>query len=193
MIKFPPPPTHTDPVTFSQALDQTRFDPQWLKWFVDLGVKVQTIGWGYGVFSDTTSQAPAVINTAYPITMDTTDQSRDVSLGVPTSRIVVGVKGIYNFQFSLQITTSSGTHKSVYIWPRVNGVDVPNSASKFTLDNNNGEVVPSWNFILPMTGGDYFELMWAASSTAVLIESIAATAFCPAIPSVILTVTQVNQ
>jgi hypothetical protein len=39
-----------------------------------------------------------------------------------------------------------------------------------------------------MNTGDYFELMWATSNTGIQILADPATAFCPAIPSVILTV-----
>lgn len=43
-----------------------------------------------------------------------------------------------------------------------------------------------------MSAGDNFELMWATDSTNVYLLAAANTAFCPAIPSVILTVTQVT-
>ena len=43
-----------------------------------------------------------------------------------------------------------------------------------------------------MSNGDYFELMFAVDDTSVIILAEAATAFAPAIPSVILTVNQVN-
>lgn len=39
---------------------------------------------------------------------------------------------------------------------------------------------------------DYFELMWATDSIDVKIVAPPATAFCPDIPSVLLTVTQIN-
>ena len=40
--------------------------------------------------------------------------------------------------------------------------------------------------------GDWFELMWATDNVAMHIDAPAATAFCPATPSTILTVTQVS-
>jgi hypothetical protein len=45
----------------------------------------------------------------------------------------------------------------------------------------------AWNFVLRMNTGDYFRLMWATTNTNVSILAEAATAFSPAIPSVILT------
>jgi hypothetical protein len=46
----------------------------------------------------------------------------------------------------------------------------------------------AWNFFLRLNTGDYFRLMWATSDTTVAIQASAATAFSPAVPSVILTV-----
>ena len=61
-----------------------------------------------------------------------------------------------------------------------------------TIKDNNDEKVPAWNFVLPMAAGQYFELMWAVDSTDIILEQFAATAFGPAAPSAILTVTQVT-
>ena len=62
----------------------------------------------YGTFYDTTTQTAAAINTAYPLTFNTTDLSFGVRRGTPTSRIYVDSEGIYNFQFSLQLDKVSG-------------------------------------------------------------------------------------
>lgn len=40
--------------------------------------------------------------------------------------------------------------------------------------------------------GEYFELMWAVDNTAAKISAAPSESFCPQIPSVILTVSQVN-
>jgi hypothetical protein len=44
-----------------------------------------------------------------------------------------------------------------------------------------------------MLAGQEFQLMYAFSATSISFGALAATAFCPAIPSVILSVTQINQ
>jgi hypothetical protein len=143
----------------------------------------------YGTFYDTTTQTAAAINTAYPITFDTTDLSLGVYRGSPTSRIIVDREGIYNFQFSAQIdNTSSGNHLT-FIWCRLNGADVAQSASQIRLKGTDGETVAAWNFVLSMKANDYFELVWSVSDTAVQITAAAAAAPVPAIPSVLLTVT----
>ena len=115
-----------------------------------------------------------------------------IKRGVPTSKIYVTETGIYNFQFSAQLDKTGGAASTVHIWPRLNGVNIPNSATKIVIDGPNSEVVPAWNFVLLMAGGDYFELAWESSDTAVVIRYEAAASNYPAIPSIILTVTWVS-
>ena len=143
----------------------------------------------YGSFYDTTTQTAAAINTAYAMTFNSTDITFGVYLGTPTSRVYVDRSTIYNIQFSAQLDNTSGGIHLAYIWLRVNGVDVPNSAGQLRLKGNDGELVAAWNYLAELANGDYFELMWAVADTSVQLLATAATAFCPAIPSVILTVT----
>lgn len=142
----------------------------------------------YGSFYDTTTQTAAAINTAYAMTFNTTDLSFGVRRGTTTSQIFVDDQGVYDIQFSAQLDNTSGGSHLVYIWLRVNGVDVPNSASQVRLKSTDGELVAAWNFFYSFKAGDYFELMWSVSDTSVQITAQAAAAPVPAIPSVILTV-----
>ena len=142
-------------------------------------------------FHDTTDQAPVLVNTAYPVTFDTSDIERGIWRDpVSTSRIYVADAGVYNFEFSAQLDKTSGGQSLVFIWPRVDGVDLPDSATSIRLQGNNSELVAAWNFVLDMKPEGYFELMWSADSTSVRLEHFPALAPVPAIPSVILTVTQ---
>lgn len=150
---------------------------------------LELIRHAYGSFYDTTTQTAAVINTAYAMTFNTTDLSYGVYVGSPTSRIYVVSDGVYNFQFSTQLDKTSGGVGLIYIWFRVNGVDVANSASQVRLQNNNSELLAAWNIILNMKSGDYFEIMWSVDDTSVILLAQVVAAPVPAIPSVILTVT----
>lgn len=146
----------------------------------------------YGTFYDTTTQSPAAINTAYAVTFNTTAEAFGVSLGVPdTSRVYVSKSGVYNFQFSLQLDHTGGGAVAFYIWFRKNGVDIPNSATKFVVNNPNSETCAAWNYLITMHSGDYFQLMWSADATDALIYAAAASPPVPAIPSAIMTVTYV--
>jgi hypothetical protein len=143
----------------------------------------------YGSFYDTTDQTAAVINTAYAMTFNSTDITQGVYIGTPTSRVYVDTHNVYNIQFSAQfVNTAGGTH-NVWVWLRKNGTDVANSATTLRLQGNNAEAVAAWNFLLDMNAGDYFELMWEVSDLSVSLFADPASAVHPAIPSVILTVT----
>ena len=143
----------------------------------------------YGSFYDTTDQTAAVINTAYAMTFNSTDLSQGVYLGSPTSRVYVDTHNVYNIQFSAQLVNTAGGTHNTWIWLRKNGTDVANSATTLRLQGNNAEEVAAWNFLLEMNAGDYFELMWEVSDLAVSLLADPASAVHPAIPSVILTVT----
>jgi len=146
----------------------------------------------YGAFHDTTTQTAAATGTAYAVTFNSTDLSNDVSIGSPTSKIVVANAGIYNFQFSLQLDKASGAAGHTYIWARVNGVDVPYSASEVAIQGTTAEAIPAWNFVLSMNATDYCQLMWSVDDTNIQLKAVAAAAPVPAIPSVILTATFVS-
>jgi len=143
----------------------------------------------YGTFYDTTTQTAAVINTAYGITFNNTDLSYGVEIGSPTSRVYLRSAGVFNIQFSAQLDSTSVGNHLVYIWLRVNGTDVPSSASKVRLQGLTAETIAAWNFVYNFKSDDYFELMWSVSNTAVRILAEPAAGVVPAIPSIILTVT----
>lgn len=143
----------------------------------------------YGSFYDTTTQTAAAINTAYAMTFNTTDLSYGVTVGSPTSRIYVDRPNVYNIQFSAQLDKTSGGVGLVWIWLRKNGVDVPDSAGQIRIQGNDAELVVGWNYLTQLNAGDYIELMWEVDDTSVQILYDAATAVHPAVPSVILTVT----
>ena len=146
----------------------------------------------YGSFSDSTTQTAAATGTAYAVTFNTTEYSNGVAVSTPTSRILITDPGYYNFQFSLQLDKSSGATGHAYIWPRINGTNVPRSASEVAIQGTAAEIIAAWNFVLEMQAGQYFELMWSVDDTNVQIKAVAAAAPVPAIPSAILTVTFVS-
>lgn len=143
----------------------------------------------YGSFYDTTTQTAAAINTAYAMTFNTTDLSVGVTVGSPTSRIYVDRPNVYNVQFSAQLDKTSGGDALIWIWLRKNGVNVPDSTGQVRVQGNNSELLAAWNYIIQLNAGDYIELMWEVDDTSIQILYEAATAVHPAIPSVILTVT----
>jgi hypothetical protein len=142
----------------------------------------------YGSFYDTTTQLATVINTATAITFNTTDLSNGVFIGSPTSRIIVDSEGIYNFDTSFQLDKTSGGVEEFYIWFRLNGVDVPDSASHIRIQGNNAEIFSSLNYFFNLKASDYIELMFSVSDLSVELKSFVAAPPVPSVPSIILTV-----
>ena len=147
----------------------------------------------YGSFYSTQTQTAAAPNTAYAMTFNNTSHQYGVYVDpANNTHIKVGRPAIYNVQFSIQIDKTSGGTALVYVWPRINGVNVPDSASLVQIQGNNHEIFCAANFFLSMSNGDYFQLMFSVSDVTAQIAYFPAAAPVPAIPSVILTVTQVN-
>jgi len=152
----------------------------------------------YGSFEDNTIQTAAAINTPYAMKLGITDLSNGITVvsdGSNLTRITIANTGVYNIQFSAQFDrTNSGTD-SVDIWLRKNGVDVPGSGGRIVLAGGAAAsaIIATWNYVLSVVGGDYYQLMWSTPDTHVrLLYEVAQTSpFAhPIIPSVILTVTQ---
>ena len=143
-------------------------------------------------YFDTTTQPNPVADAVNLFTYNSVVSEQAVTRGVPASKIFVAQTGIYNFQFSAQLDKTGGSASAVYIWPRINGINVPDSATKVVIDGPNNEIVPAWNFVLVMQANDYFELAWQSSDTDVVVPYVAATGNIPAIPSIIMTVLWVS-
>ena len=142
----------------------------------------------YGSFYDTTTQTATVINTATAITFNNTDLSNGVFIGSPTSRIIVDSEGIYNFDTSFQLDKTTGGTAEFYFWFRLNGVDVPDSASQIRIQGNNAEIFSSLNYFFDLKANDYVELMFSVTDLSVEVTAFPAAAPHPGIPSIILTV-----
>jgi hypothetical protein len=147
----------------------------------------------YGEFTKTSDQSPAVINTAYALTFDNTEISEGISIGSPASRIVVVQSGLYQFDATVQISSSSSSAKTVWLWFRKNGTDVANSARLVTININNGYTAVSMSEFFSLAANDRIEIMFAANDTAITVDNVAATAFAPAAPAVVLAVSQIQQ
>jgi hypothetical protein len=146
----------------------------------------------YGSFYSDVDQTNPVTNAVNLMTVNQTVDFFNVSIGAINSRIYVAEEAIYNIQFSAQLDKSGGSASAVYIWLRINGQNVSNSATKIVIDGPNSEIVAAWNFVTPLAENDYFEIAWQSSDTNVFLAEEPATGNIPEIPSVILTVTWVS-
>ena len=150
-----------------------------------------------GSFYDTTTQNAAVANTAYKVSLNSTDAaiSNGVSI-VSGSRITVAYPGVYNIQFSAQFTRSNSGTDVVSVWFAKNGTDLPNSCTDIVLTGGAAAsaIVASWNYLISLNAGDYFEIVWSTPDTHVAITygGTRTSPVRPAVPSVIATVTFVS-
>ena len=147
----------------------------------------------YGSFTDSTTQT-ITADTAKSVTFDTTEESDGVAIGTPTSRIVITNAGTNNIQFSLQLDKTDGGQDDATIWLRINGQDVPRTATDVTLEQSARRIVAAWNFVYTFTAGQYFELVWSSHDPSMRLKSeVTRTGpIRPAVPSAILTVCQVQ-
>ena len=145
-----------------------------------------------GSFYSTADQANAGATATNKMTYNVTDISNGVSI-VSNSRITIANAGVYNIAFSAQLEKTDAGDDAVQIWLQKGGVNVANSATEVTIVGNNGKFVAAWNFFVQAAAGDYYELCWHSTDTAVSLQAQAAMSnpSRPAIPSVILTVNQV--
>jgi hypothetical protein len=148
----------------------------------------------YGSFSNNTDQTAPTVGSTAVVVYDTTEESNGVFLS-DSSRLNVRNAGIYNVQFSLQLVNQDNAAQYADIWFRVNGTDVPRSASRFDIPARKsatewGHIVGTVNIFLDMNANDYVEIAGTTSSTLIGLEHYAAdgTIPRPAIPAAIVTV-----
>ena len=142
-----------------------------------------------GLFFNTADQTFAAANTAYPVVFNATYLNNAVQLrSGSTSEIEVTIPGVYNFQYSGQVKTTSAADKNLYLWIARNGTDIGYSTHAWTFHDNNHYAEISWNFNIDLDVGEYIELQIASDSTDIRLDAEAATAPHPGIPSSVLAV-----
>lgn len=155
----------------------------------------------YGAWQDDVTQTAAVNNVGYPMIFRTTDLSNGVTVvtnGTDLTRITFANTGIYNLQFGSQFQNIGNSEADVSIWLRKGGIDVAGSSGFVTVPKrtsagagNEGHCIVSWNYLLSVVGGEYYELVWSTTNAAnVTMQYYAAGSPPPSAASVILTVTQ---
>ncbi|NCW34958.1 MAG: hypothetical protein EBV91_03215 [Actinobacteria bacterium] len=111
------------------------------------------------------------------------------------TKITVANTGIYNLQFSAQLSRNAGNNSVVInIWLAKEGSAVTYSNTKLTLTGSDdaAKAVAAWNFLVSLTAGQYVQLMWSVSDLDLIIEAIGAASPAPETPSLIVTLTQVG-
>lgn len=147
----------------------------------------------YAAFYTTATHSAAATNTAYAITWENTAVSENIAVDdTVTSRIVFTHGGVYQVDFSSELLSSNASSKSIYLWPRINGTDIPNSGFVTSLDTNGSRIACSRSGVFEVEAGDYLEAMFAVTDTALTIDGSAATAFAPATPSATIAISELR-
>lgn len=142
---------------------------------------------------DMNRQVVAAANVEVPMLFGTVDISRGAwgdTGGGGAGKMYVADAGVYDIQFSAQVDSNKGADSELWIWLRVNGVDVAESASVIRVKGNDGETVAAWNWLVELPANVPFQIMWTADTVQTYLETFAAAGVVPAIPSVIITVAQ---
>ena len=147
----------------------------------------------YGSFYDTTNLLLTSATTAYPLPLNTTAEAVGVSIA-SGSRITVANAGVYNIQFSAQLDKTDAGSDLVNIWFSKNGVNIPYSNTQVYVTGGDGKYLASWNFVLTLAANDYFQIMAQSPDThmRVVASGTQSNPSRPAVPSSIVTVTQVR-
>lgn len=146
-----------------------------------------------GTFYDTTTQT-ILTGASASLQLNTAVIQDGVSV-VSNSRITVTKTGIYNLQFSAQLSTPGGGSPDVHIWLRKNGINIANSNTGVVMQNSNQKQVAAWNFVESLIAGDFLELVAylnGGSSVLFLAEAAGPTNGGVGVPSMIVTMTQIK-
>ena len=144
----------------------------------------------YGSFVSTQPQTAANTTSAFAITLDRTEFASGFVIENNT-KIKALNSGLYNIQFSIQFTSTNASTKQIYVFPKKNGLNVPDSSTVFSITGNGVNLVPYLNYVISLNVNDYVEIFFGVSDTAAQIASPAVPAYSPNIPPVLLTITEV--
>jgi hypothetical protein len=146
----------------------------------------------YGAYYDSTTQTSGGATSENIMQLGGVFEENGVSVD-NADEITVANDGTYNLQFSAQFEKGSGADAYVQIWLKLNGNNIADSNTEIQIHHNGGTYVAAWNFVITLDAGDYLQLAWHSDSTSVqlLAQLAGSSPTRPAIPSVIVTLTQV--
>ena len=156
-----------------------------------------TNAYPYGTFEERADITFATVNT--PQILNLSESEYTVGMSLASNRITVSYAGVYDLDVSaLFVNTSSQIHEA-YIWVRVNGTDVPHSATKFSVVERHGGVdgyMPiNINHPLELDANDYVEVVASVDNTGIYLENYVAqtTPFVrPAIPALMVNLQMID-
>ena len=158
--------------------------------------------------SDSTDQIAGGNDTPTVVNWNTLDSGLGWTLNAP-GKAIAGYSGIYTIRYSLQFVNTDNAIHSAVVWIKVNGVDLANSSTEFSIPARKSALIPSYvagysEATFAINAGDEIELYWATdlagnpttpTSGVYIFHDAAQTVpyARPAIPSAIGSITFVSR
>ena len=162
--------------------------------------------------SDSTDQHAAGNDTPTVVAWNTLDSGSGFTLA-PPGTATADVSGVYKITYSAQLANTSNTAHDAVFWLKVDTgsgfVDVPNSATIFTLPARKSSGTPSYltaysEITFQIEAGDKIELWWAVDGAYnpvgpvdgvyIYHDAVQTTPYArPAVPSVIGSITFISR
>jgi len=154
----------------------------------------------FGQFQSNVDQNAAAIDVAYAVTYTQSDFLDGITLS-SGSRLTVPTEGIYNVTYSLQFKNTTNDVQDIDVWIRKNGVDIPDTNSRFSIParkstGNPSHLIATTPVMIQLAANDYTQVMWRVSNTGVNMEHfpavVAVPGTTPAIPATPSAIVQAN-
>lgn len=154
-----------------------------------------TTGSSHAVGSNITAvQGTGSSTTIGSVYFNNTDYSNTIAIdSTDTSKIVFDNPGIYNVQISVQLLNYTTSEDNVTFWFRLNGTDIPNSASLIEVPPKHGSApgatILTYNIFEQVAASDYLQVKWTSDTGNTIVATFPAgtSPAHPISPAVILT------
>jgi len=146
-----------------------------------------------GLFWDDDDQPLDAVNVGQPVRFNQTYLDNGMLInGLTTSEITMTYSGVYNFQFSAMLRSSSASSKIAYIWISRDGTDIGYTTREYRLSGSSAILEINWNFNIDVQAGQYIQIIWTGNDIDMTLDAVAPTSPHPGIPSAVIAVTFVS-
>jgi len=145
----------------------------------------------YASFSSTQTQN-ITQNQVLSLVYNTEDISASgITCTLPSANIYILETGVYKVLASLQCDRTVTGNASINMYPSINGVPVPNSATRVVI-NQNIESLMTVEWYLNISQGQYITIDLYSTFTGARALAVAASNPVPLIPSIITTIMKIS-
>jgi len=149
---------------------------------------------GYGQFSRNSDLIVSGANVATAVGYDTTEIAQFCAFSGSTIEILKA--GVWKFANSVQLDKVGAGVDYVDIWIKINNSNVPRSASRTTVQGNNGENFVMCEYILDLNLYDKIQVYFTSPDNTMKLAYFASGGVAPndfpAVPAIISTLVQLS-